>query len=125
MVTILTKNQKSEGNSDTGLSFELSDNGILINGPAEIVGIVGDCPHPSYQLTWQGTVYCCCDSGCCWDDCSWSTPPADCIEGIPNSQWIYNKQAGSYHVFIGMYYFYKMIHLKSKVHDRVSAKYQI
>ena len=72
----------------------------MLRGPADIGR---DCPNPSYPYVYAGITDCCCSDGCCWNGCSWSTPPADCLEGIPSSQWIYNKQAGNYHVFIGMY----------------------
>ena len=50
----------------------------------------GFCPSPSYEWNHQ----CCCGGGCCWDQCDYSSPPTNCLDGIPNAQWNY---FGSYY----------------------------
>ena len=56
-----------------------------IRGTADIDGME-TCPSPSYKYQTS----CCCGNGCCWDDCSWSPPPQNCTQRIPNSKWVYD-----------------------------------
>ena len=50
---------------------------------------------------------CCCggSGGCCWDQCDWSTPPTNCLDGIPSAQWILIQEEGFYAAFIPGEYF--------------------
>ena len=47
--------------------------------------------------------YCCCGDACCWDKCRYETPPADCLQSIPNSQWIFSEELGYFQAFKGTY----------------------
>ena len=50
------------------------------------------CPVPT--ITYKKS--CCCFVGCCWSDCLGNTlesdPPNDCIQGVPNGEWVYNEK---------------------------------
>ena len=65
--------------------------GKLLSGPSDTGGV---CPSPTYQYSEGGEDFCCCESNCCWSRCTKSSPPVNCIQGIPNSQWIFNNQLG-------------------------------
>ena len=43
---------------------------------------------------------CCCDSGCCWNKCSLSEPPKECLDEIAMAQWIFNASLGYYQAFV-------------------------
>ena len=64
-----------------------------IVGPANVDGME-TCPSPSYKYSTS----CCCGGNCCWGNCRWSTPPQDCIQGIPNAKWVYDAVAGYFKV---------------------------
>ena len=68
----------------------------LLSGPYDVGG---QCPSPSYEYVHDGVDYCCCDNECCWDKCSLSPPPEECLENIPNSQWVYSKEHGYFQAF--------------------------
>ena len=52
---------------------------------------VGDqCPKPLFHYGDS----CCCQANCCLDNCTISTPPNECLQNIPNSEWIFLKQLG-------------------------------
>ena len=55
----------------------------------------GKCPSPTKLWNKQ----CCCGANCCWDHCEWSKPPANCLKGVRNSQWIFNNNLGYYQAF--------------------------
>ena len=67
-----------------------------INGPSDVGG---QCPAPTYTYAQGEKEFCCCADGCCWTRCLMSTPPSDCLQGIPNSQWIYSEELGYYQAF--------------------------
>ena len=62
--------------------------------PFRASDVGGECPSPSYLYEYAGVDYCCCGDGCCWNECSYSTPPADCLQNVPDSQWIYSEDLG-------------------------------
>ena len=64
----------------------------LLVGPDDVGGI---CPASTYM--WRGQ--CCCGASCCWDQCDWSTPPATCIQEVPDSRWIFNTNLVYYQAF--------------------------
>ena len=76
---------------------DFSGNLHLLTGPSDVGG---QCPSPSYKYTYEGVDYCCCGDGCCWDKCTYTTPPIDCLENVPNSQWIYSQELGYYRGFV-------------------------
>ena len=43
---------------------------------------------------------CCCASGCCWNKCSSSEPPKECLDEIAMAQWIFNESLGYYQAFV-------------------------
>ena len=47
----------------------------------------GTCPSPSNKYN----NHCCCSNGCCWEGCPKEKPPQNCLDGVPNSQWVFNK----------------------------------
>jgi len=52
----------------------------------------GQCPPPSVlAVNVDGSFTCCCSSGCCFDKCTNERPDYECIESVPNSQWIKNE----------------------------------
>jgi|ERR1711909_39988 len=59
----------------------------------------GQCPKPSYIHTEveDGKDYCCCADNCCYNKCTFDTPLYDCLENVPNSQWI--KKDGYFQAF--------------------------
>ena len=64
------------------------------NGPSDETFLVGPmdfdgfCPEPSHKYGKS----CCCAAGCCWSNCRKSNPPQSCLDGVPNSQWVYNTE---------------------------------
>ena len=74
---------------------------LPITGPSDVGGY---CPTPSYQYKYlignNGADACCCSGNCCWDKCTLSDPPKDCLQGIPNSQWFYDNQLGHYQAYV-------------------------
>ena len=75
--------------------FASSNNGglkRLMFGPKDSGG---KCPSQTNLWNKQ----CCCGANCCWDHCEWSKPPANCLKGVPNSQWIFNNNLGYYQAF--------------------------
>ena len=52
----------------------------------------GTCPSPSHKYN----NHCCCASGCCWEGCPKDPPPENCLDGVPNSQWVFNKDKVTY-----------------------------
>ena len=81
----------------------------------------GICPSPTDFWNNQ----CCCGAACCWDQCDWSLPPTDCLQGVPNSKWIFNSNLGYYQAFqstAGMLlrahkFFKTLIRISYHVHD--------
>ena len=65
----------------------------LLSGPNDVAG--GTCPSSTYL--WNS--YCCCGSGCCWDQCGWQSPPLDCIQDVPASKWVFNHKLGYYQAY--------------------------
>ena len=61
----------------------------FLDGPKEVGG---SCPKSSYKYN----NHCCCDFGCCWEICNKETPPQSCLDGVPNSQWVFNKDKAIY-----------------------------
>ena len=53
-------------------------------GPKDVGG---RCPSGSHKYR----KHCCCVSGCCWGKCTKEKPPPNCLEGVPNSQWVFNS----------------------------------
>ena len=58
----------------------------------------GSCPKNTYQYS---EIHCCCgiqSEGiqCCWNKCTWEVPPENCLEEVPNSQWVYHVRLGYY-----------------------------
>ena len=60
----------------------------------------GSCPSPSYLYHHEGTEYCCCENGCCWNDCSHNSPPQTCLSGVPGAKWVYNSTTSRYRAFV-------------------------
>ena len=56
----------------------------LLFGPSDVGG---QCPTPTFKYGDK----CCCSNGCCWEKCVRSTPPKECLQNVPNSQWIYSE----------------------------------
>ena len=61
----------------------------------------GNCPDPAYDYS---TSACCCDYGCCWDDCNYPYSEAyKCLPGSeydpPLAQWIYIDSHSRYEAF--------------------------
>ena len=56
----------------------------FLDGPKDFGG---SCPSPSHKYR----NHCCCESGCCWNGCKKDKPPQSCLDGVPNSQWVFNK----------------------------------
>ena len=54
----------------------------------------------SITLSHEFNYKCCCDSGCCWDKCSLSEPPKECLDEIAMAQWIFNESLGYYQAFV-------------------------
>ena len=77
-----------------------SGTGKLLSGPSDAGGV---CPAPAYKYGEAGEDFCCCESGCCWNKCTFSSPPVNCLQGIPNTQWNFNGQLGYFQAFKGMY----------------------
>ena len=63
----------------------------LLFGPNDVVNNI--CPTKT--SLWNGQ--CCCGTGCCWDQCDWQTPPTDCIQDVPASEWV--KTLGYYQAY--------------------------
>ena len=66
----------------------------------------GSCPSPAHKYGHS----CCCEAACCWGNCRKDNPPQSCLDGVPNSQWVYNTEKLRYQAvrnFIdkGMYFF--------------------
>ena len=63
------------------------------NGPSDETFLVGPmdfdgfCPEPSHKYGKS----CCCATGCCWSNCRKGNPPLSCLDGVPNSQWVFNR----------------------------------
>ena len=53
-------------------------------GPKDVGG---RCPSGSHKYRKN----CCCASGCCWGKCTKEKPPTNCLERVPNSQWVFNS----------------------------------
>ena len=53
-------------------------------GPMDFDGF---CPEPSHKYGKS----CCCAAGCCWSNCRTADPPLSCLDGVPNSQWVFNR----------------------------------
>ena len=61
-------------------------------GPGDVGGT---CPSPTDL--WKNQ--CCCEADCCWDQCELSSPPTNCLQEVPNSKWIFNKNLGYHQAF--------------------------
>ena len=68
----------------------------LLSGPSDVGG---QCPSPSYKYVHAGVENCCCANGCCWIECSLSTPPQECLQNLPNSHWLYSEDLGYFQAF--------------------------
>ena len=68
----------------------------LLSGPSDVGG---QCTAPSLIYREGGVDYCCCGNACCWDRCTYSTPPQECLQNVPNSQWIYSEDLGYFQAF--------------------------
>ena len=66
----------------------------MLTGPPDVGG---SCPYTTYQ---QNEIHCCCKfasmSDCCWSKCTIEPPPENCLEEVPNSQWVYHVRLGYY-----------------------------
>ena len=54
----------------------------------------GSCPSPAHKYGHS----CCCEAACCWGNCRKDNPPQSCLDGVPNSQWVYNTEKLRYQV---------------------------
>ena len=54
----------------------------------------------SIILSHEFNTKCCCDSGCCWNKCSLSEPPKECLDEIAMAHWIFNASVGYYQAFV-------------------------
>ena len=54
----------------------------------------------SITLSHEFNNKCCCGSGCCWNKCSSSEPPKECLDEIAMAQWIFNESLGYYQAFL-------------------------
>ena len=72
----------------------------ILTGPPDVGG---SCPYTTYQED----IHCCCKfssmsttgtpkTDCCWSKCTRETPPENCLEEVPNSQWVYHVRLGYY-----------------------------
>ena len=68
----------------------------LLSGPSDVGG---QCPKPSSKYGEAGKDYCCCGNACCWKKCTYSKPPQECLQNVPNSQWIYSEDLGYFQAF--------------------------
>ena len=58
------------------------------------------CPLPTDRAKSKNALdICCCSVNCCWDKCTFSTPPSDCLKNVTNSQWIYSQKLGYFQAF--------------------------
>ena len=64
-----------------------------MSGPSDFNG---ECPLTSYEFNNK----CCCSAGCCWNKCTLSEPPKYCIENVPDSMWVFNKDQGYFEAFV-------------------------
>ena len=64
-----------------------------ISGPQDVGGI---CPVPTFEFNDN----CCCRFSCCWLWCGDSSPPIDCLQEVPNAQWIYDQTNGYFSAII-------------------------
>ena len=54
----------------------------------------------SITLSHEFNNKCCCGSGCCWNKCSLSEPPKECLDEIAMAHWIFNASLGYYQAFL-------------------------
>ena len=66
------------------ITVDGSNGETFLVGPTDFDGF---CPEPSYEYGKS----CCCFSGCCWSNCRTANPPLSCLDGVPNSQWVFNR----------------------------------
>ena len=64
-----------------------------LSGPSDFNG---ECPLTSYEFNNK----CCCSAGCCWNKCTLSEPPKYCIDKVPDSMWVFNKDQGYFEAFV-------------------------
>ena len=64
--------------------------GAVFVGPSDVGG---SCPTGTYQYTSQGVDHCCCEGGCCWENCRMSNPPDDCLP--PGATWMFTVDEDS------------------------------
>ena len=74
-------------------------NDFLVGGQSKaqtfLVGVNdvgGKCPSPTYKYNNE----CCCANACCWNNCRRIDPPKSCLNGVPNAQWVYNREKQYY-----------------------------
>ena len=60
-------------------------------GPKDVGG---SCPSPSRPTKYNKQ--CCCSRSCCWSHCRDIKPPQKCLNGVPNSQWVFNNDTRVY-----------------------------
>ena len=78
------------------LFWKLLGNLKPLIGPSDVGG---QCPSPTFP--YGSGKYCCCANGCCWSGCTFTEPPADCLQNVPNSYWIYSQDLGVYQAMQG------------------------
>ena len=66
------------------ITVDGSNGETFLVGPTDFDGF---CPEPSHEYGKS----CCCFSGCCWSNCRTANPPLSCLDGVPNSQWVFNR----------------------------------
>ena len=63
---------------------------IFLIGPKDAGG---SCPSPTHKYKNN----CCCSHGCCWSACGHkSQATQSCLNGVPNSQWVFNNDKKTY-----------------------------
>ena len=48
----------------------------------------GNCPSPTHKYR----DHCCCEGGCCWNQCPKDKANQSCLQGVPSSQWVFNTE---------------------------------
>ena len=56
-------------------------------GPKDVGG---SCPSPSLPIKYNNIIQCYCSRSCFWSNCRDIKPPQKCLNGVPNSQWVFN-----------------------------------
>ena len=69
----------------------ISEYNNVISGPSDVGG---NCPSPAYRYSEDGKDFCCCAGNCCWNRCVRLFPPNDCLQEVPNTEWIFDETHG-------------------------------